>query len=481
LLAGRNRKSLLFAVWSTSLSIALGLFVLAFKEVDFVTAFLTIGYGTLFAVLVRAIRSWRDLFSPITLILGASIFRYTVPHLLYSREDLLALRFVQSMGLTYQDFLLGHTLALTGMLGLAAGWLLVPGRVQRDQRPRSEPPRGTLVVASLGMGLGLVFFFLFVTGNVSDVGGTLTEGTFRQTEIQEGTGVARYLGLFLFSGSVLLSAYLLSRTGWPIWFALVPALIATLFYLSLGGRGRAMVPLLSALVLTPYVRPWKSSHQRGAKALLAVAVLVPMLVGIAYLGGRYRGGGLESVQSAFSKDAGQEYFETTFLVDVGHLHPLAAAVTLEPGALGGRKFIHALTWPLSAFVGYQGVSAGIYIVEQTTGPRDQDETFGLNPSLSGEAYLGFGLWAVPIITAIFGALIKMLYVRFRLGLLYAPIYGLAVIYAVQVFLGTIGVLDEALVVLVLSLLMIWTSRLLGGSTASSVHAREAVPATTEWN
>ena len=73
--------------------------------------------------------------------------------------------------------------------------------------------------------------------------------------------------------------------------------------------------------------------------------------------------------------------------------------------------------------------------------------WGFNASLIGDAYLNFGFSAVVLIMLLFGALIKILYVKFRHGDLHCAIYTLAVLSAVQAFWVSIDVWPQALTVI----------------------------------
>ena len=135
---------------------------------------------------------------------------------------------------------------------------------------------------------------------------------------------------------------------------------------------------------------------------------------------------------------------------MGQLHSLAAAIEIGPGVLGGQTFIGSFTWPLNKFFIIPGRSAGIFIIDTLVGFPD-GRSWGLNASLIGDAYLNFGLGGVVIVMLLFGALLKVLYLKFRQGSVHGAIYSLALLSSLQAFWLSIEVWPQALTTLAFAL------------------------------
>jgi hypothetical protein len=65
--------------------------------------------------------------------------------------------------------------------------------------------------------------------------------------------------------------------------------------------------------------------------------------------------------------------------------------------------------------------------------------------LIGDAYLNFGLAAVVLVMLLAGALLKLLYVKFRHGSLHVAIYAIALFSALQICFLSIDKWPQALV------------------------------------
>jgi hypothetical protein len=88
----------------------------------------------------------------------------------------------------------------------------------------------------------------------------------------------------------------------------------------------------------------------------------------------------------------------------------------------------------------------------------EDRVWALNSSLIGDAYLNFGLTGVVIVMALYGALLKILYLRFRQGVLHVVIYVLAMLYGLNMLWVSIEVWPQALTVLSFALALIWAGK-----------------------
>ena len=101
----------------------------------------------------------------------------------------------------------------------------------------------------------------------------------------------------------------------------------------------------------------------------------------------------------------------------------------------------------------------------------------------GDAYLSFGLWAVPIILLAFGLALRFAYVRMRQGRLPAPLYALLIVQAMRILFEAIEQWGEALFILGSAVLMMIAARLLfqqqprhGPPYSVEVDEREGVTA-----
>jgi hypothetical protein len=169
----------------------------------------------------------------------------------------------------------------------------------------------------------------------------------------------------------------------------------------------------------------------------------------------YRGEvGARAVFEALSVSRFSQHLKESIFSDLGHLHSLAGAIAIGPGVLAGHTFIGALSWPLSKVISLPARSAGVFIVEELLGFGKNQERWGFNASLIGDAYLNFGLSAVVIVMLLFGALLKILYLKFRQGNLHCAIYTLALLSAVQAFWVSIDVWPQALTILSFAFVLI---------------------------
>jgi hypothetical protein len=87
-----------------------------------------------------------------------------------------------------------------------------------------------------------------------------------------------------------------------------------------------------------------------------------------------------------------------------------------------------------------------------------ERKWGVHASLVGDAYVNFGTAGVGIVMGLFGILLKLLYVKFREGILQGAFYVLAVVYAAQIFLQSIEAWPYMLTVLVFASCIILLAR-----------------------
>jgi len=290
--------------------------------------------------------------------------------------------------------------------------------------------------AVLGMLVGLAALVVFIVINAS-LGAILT-GAIRGTVIQEGTGVYFRFIYMMIAGSILLSAYLLARNKPRI--AFIPVVLCGLFLLPLGGRGRAITPLLAGLLLQWYRKREEKGWPKFRFRIAHAFVLVPSLLLATWLfhfGAMYRGGyGIGALAESLSLQGNWEHVKSSVFGEFGQLHSLAGAIAIGPGVLEGKTFFASLSWPLSEVLPIPGRSAGIFIIETLVG-FSQERRWGLHASLIGDAYLNFGLFGIMLIMPLFGMLSKLLYAKFRRGRLNPAIYVFAAVYGVNLFLKSI--------------------------------------------
>jgi len=453
-----SRPSGTLCVWSVALALLLG--ILAFRsQQDWLLAyFAPVAYLAIFCSFILTLRTWRDPFNPLCLVIAAAVVRFFIPDLLLSSgvepEGEVA-AFFSLMRLSDHDWQWGNALALTGLCGVVLGWLLVQGESVLDQAVKLQLSGGVLVAGIVGCLIGCLALFAFVLMNGS-IGMILTGG-FRGTVVQEGTGKFFFLAYLLIGGSALLTCYLLV-TGRG-WYSLGPVLIAAVFYSVLGGRARAMTPIAAGLLLLWYFKREQSSWRKLSVNLLYILfapVIVACAVWLSWVGLLYRGeSGANAFAEAMSLTGFWQHIQGSVFIDLGQLHSLAAAVAIGPGVLNGYTFYGALSWPLSSVLPIPGRSGGIFIIEELVGFGKNQQRWGVNASLIGDAYLNFGLGGVAIVTLLLGVLLKVLYLKFRDGSLHGAIYCVALLSAVQAFWVSIEVWPQALTTVSFTVFLIW--------------------------
>jgi oligosaccharide repeat unit polymerase len=434
--------------------------------------YLPLAYLVLILAVVTTGMRWRDWITPLTLVLLLGFIRFGVSGMLRLLGPEPDTSLFRSLGLVEMDWLLGHTLALLGLVGVVIGWLLpsrplgalLPGRARRLG---TRPSRGTLLSALIGMSIGVAALVLFVASNAS-LGAVVGSGEFRSTEIQVGTGIFFWLSLLLIASSVTLTAYLVAiNRAW--WVALLPVFLAMVLFWTLGGRVRALTPVAAGLLLL-----WYRRGRPDLRIKAGVAVAIMLLPAALYAGQLYRGGqGVEGIARAFSLDAVAGYMGDAIWVDWGQLYVLAGATTIGPAALDGGTFARTLLWPFSEYVvPIAGRSAGVFIAERLVG-FGGGRRWAFHSGLIGDAYVNFGLAGVAIASAIFGIVIKRLYVRWREGRVHDAVYALALLYGLRIFFESIEKFPEGWIILFFAVLVIRAGRVAPAPSARTLTARQA--------
>jgi oligosaccharide repeat unit polymerase len=415
----------------------------------------------------------RDGLVPLLVVFLLFIARFLIPGIVVAAGGARAIGLFSQMGLGPSEWYTGHVIALLGLSGYFLGWLLVPSSsgasrpLIRGGRMISYWP-GILLI-----GVGLLSLAVFVMANAS-LAEVATTGEFRSLEVRTGTGFLFYLSLFAISGSALLASAISARRGRALRL-FFPAVVVATAYLLLGGRARAATPLIAAFVVFWYTPRLRMGNRRPHRIRFAVAVA--LIGGCALwfliLGELYRGGeGLRAISETSRPHVWMDYLTESAVVDVGQLHALAAAARVPPGSLSGQTFVGALTWPLSELLHLPSESAGLFIVRETLG--DPHPTWGVLAALPGDAYVNFGLLAVPIICLVAGLAVHLLYRGFRLGKVNLPLFALATTYSFRIMFESIEKWPEALVVCGAAALADWGADALSMSS----HQDETSPSST---
>ena len=456
-------------LWLVLAASSFGVLALWSEESWTLRYFVPAAYFAIVYSWVKALQAWRDPFNPLCLVLTVGFVRFFLPGILIlSGTNTERVGLFDLMGLTHHDWQWGHALALLGILAVVLGWLLVHARWLTAKFLKFSINGGVKYASFAGMAVGFAALLAFFVLNASL--GTILSGEFRSTIIQEGTGKYFFMAYFLIAGSVLCCCYLLNR-GFT-WLALVPPALSMLSYWPLGGRGRAVMAVAGGLFLLWYRlrerQGWTKISVRPVY-LFTAPLLVFCLIFFLYVGGYYRGNAdLQGAPEGISLAGMWGYLTSAIYTDTGQLHSLAGAIAIGPGVLRGHSFIGSLSWPLSKFLPLPSRSAGVYLVETLVGFVD-DRKWALNSSLIGDAYLNFGLLGVVVVMVLFGALLKLLYLKFRRGNLHIVIYVLAVLYGVNMMWVSVEVWPQALTVLSFAFFLIWLGETL--FNLSITHAR----------
>jgi hypothetical protein len=447
-------------VWLIAVAFTLGLYALWSGDLYLIPVVLLLGYFVIFCAFGKAFSVWKDIFNPLYLVLTIGLVRYSAPACLLMMgidPPFEAMQFYVQMHLADRDWQWAHVLALTGVLGVILGWSLVHGQRLPGRRLNFHYPPGVQYAALVGMLIGFAGLLLFIIKNGSL--SAIFTGALRGTEIQVGTGKYFRLSLMLISSGILLSGSLLARGHRQTW--LIPVIIAAALLWVLGGRGRAITPLAGGLLLRWYAsREQKAWVGQPLKPLYIIAapLAAVILVWILYLGGLYRGGsGIQGFGESLSLNGLWQYFQYAIFTELGHLHSLAGAVAIGPGVLEGRTFIGSLSWPLPKFLPIPGRSAGVFIIDTLIGSTEERK-WGLHASLIGDAYLNFGLAGIGIVMVLYGMMLKLLYVKFCVGILHSGLYVLTAMYAVHLFLKSIEAWPHMLTIIIFAVFILFAAK-----------------------
>jgi len=447
----------MLVTWLVFTSLGLSWFILGFRDLGMFAPAMVLGLTALVWTLAGAVRRSGDPLNPLTVLIAVSLARFGLQALLIWINPTPDVDLYRAMRLTATDWQFGLALALLGTLSVVAGWLLIGNRIPRREKSHLQVSPESRIPAVVTMMLGAVALVFFVARNAT-LGDVVTQGTFRSTQIQVGTGPLFYLGLLLVPGSIVLSAHLLGRHR-SVLFAISPTIFVFACFFVLGGRVRAIVAVLAALLLVWHTRRGSNQRPRAPwkRLVLWVTITLPMLVVLANVGSLYRGGeGLAAFGESIATT--DEYLEGAFFVDIGHLHSLAGATKFGPGELHGITFLGVMSWPLSEIIKVPGRSSGVFIIDELVGRAERP--YGLHATLMGDAYLNFGIAGVFPICAALGASMRVLHQRFRHGQISTPMYALMYLSALRLFAESIDKWGESLFLILSTYLLFRLSALM---------------------
>ena len=420
-----------------------GTVIFGTRELGFAPLIFVTGYACILLAIVYQTACTRDPFNPLTLILSLALLRFGLPYLLFligASRPYAVRHLINLLGLTESHLVLAHVLWLSGMNALAFGWFVFANPLSRLAHPLnfSIGPYGTKIAIAL-MIFGATNIVIFVSLN-ADILQVVKTGSFRGQQIQAGTGKYWYLGLSAISASSVLSSAILARTQVRGAVALGPAFVAMVLFWILGGRARALTPVVICVLLVWY--RWASRTNqtiRPFRILTAGAALIPVLAWFVYFSNLYqRGFGFLSVPLSFRKFP--RYISSAAYADIGDFQGIAGAVAVGGGKLGGRTF-GVLLWPLSEALPV-GKSTGVYIVQSRIGT----DVFGVGPSILGDAYVNFGFIGFLVVPTLFGIVLRQLYEQFRKHKLRPAIYAIIAVYAVRITFESINKWSELVTV-----------------------------------
>jgi len=378
----------------------------------------------------------RDPFHPLVLLFGVWSLRIFLPIVVIIATGMIPERQKQ-MGLSTSDTLNGVLLAMVAFYTLFWSWLVVGQRsIGVQLETDADLPLG--FSAACGFIIGAVGFYLLIVLNTGSLVGTVFSGEFRALEIQEGTGVYKYLSYFLIGAAVFLTGFIVNRLpsikiSKPI--AMGPALVVGFAYFVTGARSRALIPIIaSGLFLYYHTRSatgWPSPTQAISQVLRVAVVGIPIFFWFLRTGRLYRGGGgTEIIPEVLSITGYLQFVREILLTGLPVLRGLGGSVRIGPGVMGGKSY-HALLWPLTKQdvppESLSGKNPGQFIIEALLGV----ESFGTHPTMAGGSYLNFGMLGTVIVFLVLGAGLSLIYHSMRRGRLHVGIYSLAAVTIIR--------------------------------------------------
>lgn len=382
-------------------------------------------------LVVGSVVATKDKINPLVLLVFVAHLRFFVPYWV-GRSSFQDVHLFATMGIVHPSQWVSS--ALLAALGVAAfGTVFIvscggaPNRAQRANAATQTVLWGWFTV-------GLLSLLVFVGLNTG-IGAALESGSMRTTEIGGGTGYFFYVGLLAIPASVLLfSAYIVNG---QMLSSLAAITLYGLFFAVLGGRVRALVPMLMAAWVYWYLI---SKMRASLRIVVAAALTMPILVIMFVILGQFRFGG--GLQAALNIENLSEHIVNFLTVELGQLHPIAGAQIIGEGYLGAGAFSDVL-WPANKFISIgDGEHAGVFIARHLVGFDYAKREWGFHPTLIGQSYLVFGLGGVLGISAIAGCVSGLVYRSFRQGVLSVELNVLLQIHIMLIYFQSTGIYSQ---------------------------------------
>jgi hypothetical protein len=162
-----------------------------------------------------------------------------------------------------------------------------------------------------------------------------------------------------------------------------------------------------------------------------------------------RGFGFQSLPRSFTTFPA--YLSRAVFTDIGNFQGIAGSVAVGGGQLSGKTF-GVFLWPLAEFLPV-GKSTGVYIVQTLAGRN----SWGVGPSLIGDAYVNFGLFGTVAVLGVFGLCLRLLYNKFVRQEIRPVVYAIVTVYAVRIMFEAINKWVELVVVFCFTIAVIAVS------------------------
>lgn len=438
--------------------------------------FFILSYTAIAVAVIWSIKQYNDWFNLLALICAVGFLRVLAPAV-FGQPDDPRIALFWDMGLDSRNWESAHILALIGLNSVALGWMITPtfvgsvstylvGLISFEYQTKS-----LIQAASIAMAAGILFILIYVERNTTSFLEAAGSGDFRNIAIQEGaievgTGYYFWLGMIAISGSSILTAVLL-KSGRGVFIALLPAIIVAATFWVLGGRFRALTPLIAGVLIVVY---HTGLSAKGTRVMfLTIVGLIIVMPYLLLAGTMYRNGlGVSAFRAAADIQRLSDYTSIAFIQETGQVYALAGAARIGPGELNGQTFTVFL-WPVSDFIGMHGKSTGSYIIEELTG-----RTFGIHPSIIGDIYLNYGLILIPFLLIIFGIIIRALYILFRSNILPLSIYSITAVNFIRIYFESSDKYKEALTIFLFCILIHYIAQyVLRAASGSNQPVRQA--------
>lgn len=248
-----------------------------------------------------------------------------------------------------------------------------------------------------------------------------------------GLGWSFWASQFLLPVPVLTYAYML-KTGRRryAWLAWILGMAITLLFLPLGGRLRALTPLILVFIARHYLEDRVTVRQ----VILLSGVLIMFIFVAGVIRGQNLGSRVLSNPLMTLQDISYSLVRVLGL-DFDRIEVLAFIMDWFPGRmplLQGRTFVSTFMPILTKIIpnlSYNSFpSAGIFLGQIIYGRSDIPG--GPLPTLLGEIYMNFGYWGSVFGFFLVGAILRLLYTVFKPSL--GRDVGLSVLYSMLTFL-----------------------------------------------